>query len=117
MTGWPFLFVAALFSLNPITLTIYPAFAMRPATFRITVLVPRHEQNRRVCWQVDGPELKRSCLSINGAEDRKSWTVYWELRTAGEYLASAILTRSEDGRERIYREDRPFRVIGMELEP
>lgn len=108
------LLIFALYSLNPVTLSVYPAFAMQPATFRITVLVPRHVENRRLCYDVTGPEDKRSCFSINGAEDRRVWTVYWNLRTAGDYTASAILTRMEDGRERIYREERPFRVLGME---
>ena len=114
MTNYPLLLIFALWSLNPVTVSVYPHFAMRPATFRITVLVPRHEQNRRLCYETTGPEDKRSCFSINGADDRRAWTVYWEIRTAGEYTASAILTRSEQGREKTYRDDQPFRVIGME---
>lgn len=109
----PFLFVAAL-TLNPVTLSLYPQLAHAPATFRLTVMVPRHAENRQICYSVDGPELKRSCLTLNGAEDRRVWTVYWSLRTAGEYEAVATLTRIEAGRERLYVDRRPFRVIGME---
>lgn len=110
----PFLLIFALYSLNPVTVSIYPRFAMSPATFRLTVLVPRHAENRRACWQVDGPELKASCVQLDGLEARRSFTVYWDLRTAGDYTASAILTRMEQGREKTYRDDQPFKVLGME---
>lgn len=110
----PFLFIAALFTLNPVTLSVYPAFALQPATFRITVLAPRHAANRRLCFGYDGPELKQSCLDLDGANDRRVWTVYWDLRTGGEYEAVALLTRVQDGQTKQYRDARPFRVIGIE---
>lgn len=114
MSSWPFLFVAALYSLNPITISVYPRFSLPPATFRITVLVPRHADNRRACWAIDGPELKRSCIDLAGVESRRAWTVYWDLRSVGEYEASATLTRMEDGRERYYVSRQGFQVLGME---
>lgn len=116
MGSWsfPFLFVAALYTLHPTTISVYPAVAMAPATFRITVLVPRHLENRQICFGVDGPELKRSCVQLDGFNARRSWTVYWELRGSGEYMASAVLTRMTDGREKTFRNEQPFRVLGME---
>ena len=113
-----FLFVAALYALpGPLTLTIYPYFSNSPATFRVTVMAPRHAGNRLVCWSVDGPEFRKSCHSLDGENAQKVWTVYWSLRTAGDYVAEAVLTRVEDGQTRTYKDSHPFRVIGFELEP
>jgi hypothetical protein len=114
MNWHPFLLIFALYSLNPVTISVYPHFAMQPATFRITVLVPRHVDNRKLCYAVTGPEEKRSCLSLDGWQARRTWTVYWELRTAGEYEATATLTRMVDGREQRHVQAQPFRVIGIE---
>lgn len=112
--SFPFLFIAAFYVLNPVTVSLYPPFAMSPATFRITVMVPRHAQNRQLCYAIDGPEMKKSCIQLDGESSQKVWTVYWDLRTAGEYEASAVLTRMTDGRERTYRDSHPFRVLGYE---
>jgi hypothetical protein len=111
--NWPpLLLIFALYTLNPITISVYPAFAMQPATFRITVMVPRHFENRHLCYGVTGPEDKKSCLSLDSWQSRRTWTVYWSLRTAGEYEAIATVTRRDAGRERSYIARQPFRVIG-----
>ena len=115
MGSVPFLFIAALFFVpNPVTLDVYPPVAMAPATFRFRVIAPRHIDNRVICWGYDGPQLKRSCLTLDGQYDRRVWTVYWDLRVGGEYEASAMLTRVEDGRVKRYSDARYFRVIGLE---
>ena len=113
MASLPFLFIAALFTLNPVTVDVYPPFGMAPASFRIRVMAPRHAANRAICYGVEGPELKRSCFTLEGAQAQRIWTVFWELRAPGEYEASATLTRIEDGREKYYRARRPFQVIGF----
>jgi hypothetical protein len=115
MTGWPFLLIAALYASVPaVTISIAPPFSLAPATFRITVIVPRHPDNRKICFSVEGPEMKRSCEDLPGFEARRTWTVYWSLRTAGEYQAEAELTRMESGKAQHYRDVRSFRVLGME---
>jgi len=111
------LFVAALYTLNPVTISIYPPASMAPATVRITVLVPRHLDNREVCYGFSGPEDKKSCLTLDGWQARRTWTVYWPIRTAGEYLAEATLTRVTEGKTQTYRQQAPFRVVGFEMEP
>jgi hypothetical protein len=112
---WPCLFVDALYAnIAPVSISLAPPFSLAPATFRITVIVPRHPENRRICFGVSGPEDKKSCMDLPGFEARRSWTVYWSLRTAGEYQAEAVLTRIEQGKEQRYRDVRSFRVIGME---
>jgi len=108
------LFVAALYTLNPVTISIYPPASMAPATVRITVLVPRHLDNREVCYGFSGPEDKKSCLTLDGWQARRTWTVYWPIRTAGEYLAEATLTRVTEGKTQTYRQPAAFRVLGFE---
>lgn len=110
----PLLLIFALFTLNPVTISVYPHFSLPPATFRITVLVPRDATNRRICWKVDGPELRSSCLDLAGTDARKAWQVFWDLRTPGEYEAVATLTRMVEGREKVFTDRQPFRVLGME---
>lgn len=117
--SWPFLFVAALYTLNPVTLTVYPPFGLPPATFRITVLTPRHADNRNLCISFadvddDRAPIRRSCQSMAGDLERRVRTVYWDVRSAGEYVAVADLTRMEQGRETHYVQRQPFRVLGVE---
>lgn len=115
MASVPFLLIFALFTLNPVTISVYPQFAMTPATFRVTVLVPRHVENRLMCYSVDGPELRRSCISLDGEHSQRVWTSYWELRTSGDYVANAELTRVHLGKTERHTDRQPFRVIGGEM--
>jgi hypothetical protein len=114
---WPFLFIAALYTLTPVTLTVHPRVGMAPSTFRVTVIVPRHFDNRRICFGYSGNEDRKSCLDLEGWTSRRTWTVYYDIRTAGEYVAEAILTRVTDGREETFQQSQPFRVVGFEVEP
>jgi hypothetical protein len=117
VASWPWIFIAALYALPaPVTVSVYPTFGMPPAMFRITVLAPRHAENRLLCFAADGPELRRSCQTLHGEASQRVWTVYWTVRTPGAYVAEAILTRMEDGRARIYVSREPFRVVG-DVEP
>lgn len=110
--------IGAMFTLNPLTLSLYPPVSMAPATVRITVLAPRNPGNRLLCWQVDGPEFRKSCRSLDGENAPRVWSVYWNLRTSGEYVAEAVLTRVTEGKTQTYRETQPFRVVGgFDTEP
>lgn len=110
----PLLFVAALYFLNPLTLSVYPQLSGSPATFRFLVIVPRDATNRHLCYGYsrDGLDDRKSCLSLDGAKAKRAYWTYWHIRTAGEYTATAILTRMEDGREKTYASHQPFRVVG-----
>ena len=117
MPSLPFLFIAALYAVSPLTLTVYPPVSHAPASVRIRVVTERHAANRSLCYGYDGPQFKRSCLELDGAHDRRSFTVFWELRQDGEYEAQAVLTRIEDGRISRYTDQQPFRVVGFSSEP
>jgi hypothetical protein len=113
---WPFLLVGALYAVpSPVTISVFPHVSMVPATVRLTVLAPRHVDNRRICWSVDGSEFKKSCLDLPGFDSRRVWTVYWPIRSPGAYEAVAVLTRNELGKDKIYTSRQSFQVIGSEL--
>jgi hypothetical protein len=116
----PFLFVAALFALHPVTVSVYPTVSLaQHATFRLTVMAPRHEDNRELClgYRHPGPLepwQRRSCQSMDGIHATRTRTVYWDVRMSGEFEAVADLKRIEAGREKHYIDSRPFRVVGIE---
>src|SRR5689334_2113840 len=99
----PFLFVAALYALMPapVTLFIRPTFSMAPASFQATILIERHDGNRLLKVEYDGPEYKSSEYQLDGATSKRAFQPrVWELRSAGEYLATATLTRIVEGKEK-----------------
>ena len=117
----PLLIVWAMFAVNAITLSVYPPVSTVPATVRMTVWTPRDAANRSVCVSyhlqaVPDLPIRRSCQPLDGANDRRVRTVYWDVREAGTFDAEAVLTRMEDGKATTYRSAQPFRVIGPEWE-
>lgn len=115
----PLLFVAALYFLNPLTLSVYPQLSGSPATFRFLVIVPRDASNRGLCYsyELDGLAARKSCTTLDGTNARRVYTSYWDVRVPGEYVARAELTRMVDGRAKIVSASQPFRVIGAGMEP
>lgn len=111
---WPFLFVAALYALSPISIQVYPPFSMAPATFRILVIVPRDASNRNLCYAYGASDVidRRSCLSLDGERAKRSYITYWNIRAPGDYTATAVLTRMEDGKAKLYIDRQPFHVLG-----
>jgi hypothetical protein len=110
-----FLLVGAMWFLpSPLSLSVYPAFGMAPATFRFLVIVPRDARNRQLCYGYSGSEDRKSCVQLDGDQARRTYTAYWSLRTAGEYQAVATVTRNEGGQIKSYVETQPFRVLGVE---
>lgn len=114
MPELPFLFIAALFALNPLTLTVSPVTSVAPVTVRVRVITERHADNRALCVSYDGPEYKRSCHTLNGSDDARTWTLYWAFRIGGEYRAVAELIRVEQGQTRQYVVAQAFQIIGWE---
>jgi hypothetical protein len=110
----PFLFIAALYLYSPLTLNVYPTVSAAPATFRFLIIVPRDKSNREICFGYSGNEDRKSCTTLDGENSRRVYTTYWNIRAAGEYTATAELTRMEDGQRKRVTQSQPFRVIGPE---
>lgn len=115
MITFPWLFIAALYTINPISLSVWPGFAqVQPATFTFVVRIQRDPQNRTACFVTDGPERRSSCWLMDG-QSQQSYRFERTFRVGGEYEATAIVTRDVQGQEQSFTEARPFRVIGPEF--
>lgn len=105
---------AAASSDDPVAITVYPLQAHSPATLLVRVRTARHADNRALCVSYDGPEYKRSCRTLNGSSDARTWTLYWSFRIGGEYRAVAELIRVEQGQVRQYVAAQAFQIMGWE---
>ena len=115
MSGFPFLFVAALYVFGPVSVGVYPSVASAPAAFRARAIIEKHPDNRLLVMEVDGPEYKSSRWVIAGAQSERVFQ--WErleLRGVGEYVARATLTRITDGKEQKIISTATFRVTGFD---
>lgn len=97
---------------EPVTISVYPQFGMRPATFRVRVQIARSADNRSLCLSYTGPDYYNSCHTIDGEQEPRSATAFWYMRVPGAYTASADLTRIEGGTERHYLARQDFQVLG-----
>lgn len=102
MRGLLMLWICALSVEHPVALSVFPRVDLRvPGQIRARLTVPRHPDNRAVCWAYDGPEYRSLCWTVDGRSPRTE-TVWWYLRHAGGYEALASVTRMEEGRSRQY---------------
>lgn len=123
MPSLPFLFVAALFALNPITISVYPAVTMPSGGIRVRAIIERNPDNRqlRLVALLDGTfEMRATPFQIDGAQSQRVFSPTntcgcWFDLPSGEYQAVAELTRMEHGRERRYSVRENFRVLGEQF--
>lgn len=116
----PLLIVWALYTLNPVTISVYPAFTIEGGGIRVRAIIERHAQNRSLVLEAVRFQIfqeRRTPFQLDGAQRQRVFTptnacICWQDLPAGEYDAVATLTRMEDGKARIYRSVQPFRVIG-----
>lgn len=116
----PVLLVFALFTLNPVTISVYPPFIHEGGGIRVRAIIERHAQNRSLVLEAVRFHVfqeRRTPFEIHGAQSQRVFTptnacICWMDLPAGEYDAVAILTRMEDGHAHRYRSVQPFRVIG-----
>jgi hypothetical protein len=86
------------------------SFAMAPATFRSTVFVEKHPDNRILRVSVDGENFYRSSdIPLEGTEAPRTHEVLWRDLPAGEYQVSTVLYGSTGTRAVLVR---TFTVVG-----
>lgn len=98
------LFAAFRFASQPITLTVYPRFAMAPTRLSIQVHVPRDPANRVVRVETDGGDYVRaSAWELEGEHAPTVFTVDWPNVPEGEYLilASVLSATAIRGTDRV----------------
>ena len=82
---------------QPISITVRPEIAIAHGNARLKVLVERNDLNRRLMWEVDGPNYYRSStLELEGASAPRSWFFLVRDLAEGDYIVRATVWRSDD---------------------
>lgn len=95
--------------IEPVRISVYPQAAF-PSTFRILIRTAQHPDNRQLCFELQ--PLRKSCHAVDGEHEPRSWTIFYEIRSPGNYTATADLLRVEGGREKHYLASSNFQVLG-----
>lgn len=97
-----------------ITLSLSHSVSPQPASFRARVQIQPHPDNRWWCVVFDGPEYKRSCRELEGVGSPRTFTVWFNNLSGGEYAAVAELYRVTEGEPKTIRSALVrFQVIGL----
>jgi hypothetical protein len=95
----------------PVTLTVYPQVAHAPATFRVSIRIEKHPDNRELWLLWEGPRSGRTGLESIDERDPAQyvWTDRLADLPAGEYTAQAFLIRTNSVHQSAAI---PFTVLG-----
>ena len=96
-----------------LAVSIFPLVSTPPGYFRVTVIVPRHEDNRRLIlvFSDEYGMIKKSEMNL----DKRSPLQYVRYLTklpSGEYTYEAIVIQSHEGKEKMLYTSMGFVVIG-----
>lgn len=99
---------------DPISIRVTPTFGFAPLSIRIHTRVPKHEGNRLICVEVEGPMYRRSCQEHVGSA--ASTVTIIDFKTPfpyGKYVAFAELLRiTPEGRVTTFAATRaPFESL------
>ena len=84
---------------EPVTIHVHPRVGMVGQTVNITIRIEPHEANRRLClvWGVVAEEMySSSCLQLDGAQRKRTFTWQRTLRIPGEWAIIADLQRNDE---------------------
>ena len=85
---------------EPLTIAVWPAFAIAPATVTVRSRIEPNADNRSLVIVADGPELYRSSeIQLDGARAPKTFELSFHEMPGGEYEVYVILIDSA-GRRR-----------------
>jgi hypothetical protein len=90
---------------------------MVPGGFRVRAMIERHEANRGLFLEYDGPMHRSSYFQIDGAQRQRMFQptnscACWTDLVSGNYIASATLIRMVNGQEKRYVAVQAFQVLG-----
>lgn len=78
----------------PLKLTARYRMGFAPADFPIKIRIEPHADNRKACWEYDGPEWSRSCWDVR-PKDKPTKELWLKQLPAGEYTLTVTLWRLE----------------------
>lgn len=81
---------------KPLELRVRPKAAQSPATIRVTALIERHPDNRKITIEAEsGAFFRSSSSSLDGADAPKSYTRVFASLPAGTYTVTATVERND----------------------
>ncbi len=93
-----------------VSITVRPAVAHVKGNAQVKVLVARHERNRSLVWEVDGPNYYRSsAMDLDGASSPRSYFFMMRDLPAGSFEVRASVRRNDNT---IAMDRSSIRVIG-----
>lgn len=80
-----------------ITISVRPAVTSYRGSAQLKVLVSRHEKNRALVWEVDGPNYYRSSsILLDGAASPRSYVFVVKDLPSGEFDVRATVRRNDN---------------------
>ena len=84
-------------AVQPVAVSVYPAVTMVRGSTRVLVRIEANELNRKLVWEVDGPDYFRSSsIQLDGASAPRSFRYVLSNVPAGEYSVRARVIRNND---------------------
>ena len=84
-------------AVQPVAVSVYPAVTMVRGSTRVLVRIEANELNRKLVWEVDGPDYFRSSsIQLDGASAPRSFRYVLSDVPAGEYNVRARVIRNND---------------------
>lgn len=96
-----------------LAVSVFPGVSTPPGFFRVTITVPRHEDNRvlYLIWGDDYGKIRESEIELNGGSPVQ-YTRELSRLPPGEYWYDVIVVRKKDGNESIQKASKGFTVVG-----
>lgn len=96
-----------------LAVSVFPGVSTPPGYFRVTITVPRHENNRKLIliFSDEYGLIKKSEMDL----DKRSPIQYVRYLTklpSGEYTYEAIVVQSHEGKEKVVYASAGFIVVG-----
>ena len=80
-----------------VSMTVRPAVATVHGNARVNVLVARHESNRALVWEIDGPSYYRSsAMELDGASSPRSYVFMARDLPAGVFEVRVTVRRNDN---------------------
>jgi hypothetical protein len=93
-----------------ISITVRPAVASYGGHARVKVLVARHESNRSLIWEMDGPNYYRSsAMDLDGASSPRTYFFLARDLPSGEFEIRATVRRTDNS---VVMDRSTIKVIG-----
>ncbi len=82
---------------SSIGLVVWPRIAYAHGYAQLRVQVERNDANRKLIWEIDGPDYYRSStIQLDGASSPKNWFFLVQNLPEGDFMVRATVRRNND---------------------